>query len=356
MLLFLFSRKKTDHKPLAELPFVSLIIAAHNEADVIGKKIDNALSMDYPKDKFEVLVASDNSDDATVVCAQRSSGPIVRVLDFKERRGKLGTLNEAVKHARGSVLMFTDANAMFAKDALQQLLLPFSDPMVGCVSGQKIIRSSGATDAGEGLYWRIESFIKKRESYRGSCAGADGAVYAVRKELYPFPPTNKLFMDDFFISLAIIQKGFRCIYNEQAKAYEESSDNFRSELRRKGRILAGAINVLFKMPGLLIPFYSSLAIKLWSHKVLRWAGGVFLAVALGMNIYLYDLRIYKLFLYPHVLFYGLGIIGLFLSTRNIKIFFFYYPYYFLFMNYSQVLGLWTWLKEGRKSHWERIGR
>ena len=356
ILLILFKDKKPVFQNTGYKPSVTVVFAAYNEEKVIEKKIKNIFDQNYPKELLDIVIGSDNSTDKTVEIAKSFLSENRTVLDFKERRGKLGTLNEAVKNAKGEIIVFTDANAMFDENAIALLVSSFSDKNVGCVSGQKVITTSGSTDAGEGIYWKIESFIKERENYLGSCAGADGALYAVRKELYPFPPSDKLYMDDFFISLKIIGKGFRCIYNPMAKAFEESSKDFYSEIKRKGRILGGAINVLFKMPELLVPFKSAIALQLWSHKILRWCGGFFLLIALLANFNLDNITPYTTFLTLQIGFYCLALLGLMFSMNGIKVRIFYFPYYFLFMNYSQIYGLYVWFKDGRKGFWEKVGR
>jgi cellulose synthase/poly-beta-1,6-N-acetylglucosamine synthase-like glycosyltransferase len=360
LLLYVITKNKKAHTSNdAYTPNVTIVIAAYNEEKVIEDKIKNILSLSYPQNKMEIIIGSDNSSDNTVnVANSYCNKGNIRVFDYKDRSGKLGTINKLVREAKGELLVLTDANCMFSQDSVSRIAGHFSDLEVGCVAGEKTIVSNDDHDTseGEGIYWKIESFLRQKESDLGSCAGADGAIYAIRKELYPFPPGNLLLMDDFIISLSIIRKKFRCIYEKGAKAFEESSGNFKSELRRKGRIFAGALNALLLVPDLLLPFKSPIAFQLWSHKILRWIGGIFLISLLISNCLLIDKFIYKYIMIPHLVFYILAIIGCFLSIRGVKIKLFYIPFYFLFMNFSQLNGFVTFFKERNKGFWERVGR
>jgi poly-beta-1,6-N-acetyl-D-glucosamine synthase len=360
ILVYLISLGKTPH--LGDQEFVaqiSILVAAHNEERVIAQKIENLLALDYPQNSLEILVGSDNSSDGTVALSEKYSAKgNVRVYDYKNRRGKVGTMNALAREATGEILVLTDANCMFPRNAIHLLVSHFSDPQIGCVAGEKTIIKAADKDTnrGEGMYWKIEAFLRQKESDLGSCAGADGSIYAVRKELYPFPAENLLLMDDFIISLSVVEKGYRCIYERAAQAYEESSDSFSSEFKRKGRILAGAINALSLTSGLLNPFRSPISLQLWSHKILRWSGGVFLLIILISNIVLIGRPLYRLFLLPHLGFYLVGTIGLLLNAAGKNTMIFYIPFYFLFMNYSQLSGIGVLVREGKKGHWERVGR
>jgi len=358
VLLWLFSQKKRSIAIVNNVPqSVTVLVAAHNEESVIAKKIENILNQDYPPELLSIIIGADNCSDRTVEIALTfTHTKRVLVYDFQERRGKLGTVNTIVTKASGSILVFTDANCLFANDAITKLVAPFSDPHIGCVAGEKTIIKNSATGSGEGMYWEIEAFLRKRESMIGSCAGADGSIYAVRKELYPFPRADLLLMDDFIVSLEIIRKGFRCVYESQAKAHEESSGDFNSEFKRKGRILAGALNVIGLVPDMLIPFKSPIAIQLWSHKMLRWFAWIFLLVMLASNISLRHIPLFQFLLIPHLAFYVLGCAGYFAQKMGIKPKILYLPFYFLFMNYSQIYGLIVLIKQGRRSFWEKVGR
>ena len=337
-------------------PPVSIIIPAYNEQDCIEEKILNSLQLDYPADKLEIIVSSDNSEDGTAEIVRKYLDRGVKFNDFKQRAGKMGVLNKTVPAAGGEILLFTDANAMFDKQVVKKMVRHFADSQVGCVSGAKIIPQGNSPSAeGEGLYWRWESFLKEQESRFSSCAGADGAVYAVRKSLYPFPRDDVIIMDDLAVSLKIIAKGYRCIYDPEAKAYEHSNTGIVEEFRRKGRILAGAITVLRDLSRLLRPG-SPIFWQLWSHKVLRWACICFMGLAFFSNIFLASSFPYRLFLFGQSLFYGCALLGFGFESHGQRKRLFYIPFYFVLFNLAQLFGLIFYLRGEYRPAWEKIQR
>jgi cellulose synthase/poly-beta-1,6-N-acetylglucosamine synthase-like glycosyltransferase len=328
---------------------VSVLIAAHDEAGEIAARVADALAQAGPF-SLEVLVGSDGSRDATVARARGAGG--ARVFDFP-RGGKMATLNRLAREATGDALVFTDANTRFAPGAVAAVVAPLADPSVGCVAGAKVIAGGhGATEGGEGLYWRMENALKSWESAAGSCPGADGALYAVRRAEYPYPEAGVLVMDDFLVSLSLVAAGRRCVFAPAARALEPSPTDARRELRRKARIFAGALNVVLLRARLLAPG-SGVALALWSHKLLRWFGFVPL---LGLAAGLWWL--------PPLLRAGAaaglaGLLGAFaagLASERLaaRLAIIRVPYYFLLMNVGQAAGVVEWLVNGRKPTWEKL--
>jgi cellulose synthase/poly-beta-1,6-N-acetylglucosamine synthase-like glycosyltransferase len=345
-----FGRKRRTDE--AFRPSVTLIISAHNEEACIAEKIQNALDLDYPADKLEILVASDASADRTVDVA-RGAGARVRVLDFPDRAGKMGTLNKAVREARGEILVLTDANAMFAGYTIKELVKSFADPRVGCVSGNKIIRNtSGDIETGEGEmnYWKYESFLKYAESLTGSCMGADGAVYAVRKDLYPFPADRKIIMDDFAVSHLVMKRGRLCVFEPAARAFEESSKRIRDEFRRKSRIFAGIFSFFIQYPGV---FISPFIFKFFSHRVLRYLTFPFQAALFCLSYLLADLELYRPVFGLQVVFYACAVMGVVLNRLSVRLLIFQIPYYINMTTFAQIAGIWHYFRHGRKPFWER---
>lgn len=338
------------------LPEVTLIIPAYNEEKCIEAKILNSLELDYPEDKLEIIISSDNSADKTAEIVQKYVSERVRFNGFKERSGKMGVLNKTVPMAKGEVLVFTDANAMFDKDAIKNMVRHFADKNVGCVSGAKVIPPSDSSSSqGEGIYWRWESFLKQQETRFSSCAGADGAAYAIRKKLYSFPPDNVIIMDDFAVSLSIIDKGYRCVYDPGVKAFETSPTGIIDEFKRKGRILAGAITVLVGMKSILLPG-SPVFWQLWSHKVLRWGSIIFMGTALFSNIFLAGRQPYQAILFFQALFYLFIVLGFGFDVQEQRKKIFYIPFYFFIINLSQLFGLIAYLSKKYKPAWEKLER
>lgn len=347
----LFRRRRVSDE--AFRPAVTLIIPAHNEEACIERKIVNSLELDYPAEKMEILLCSDASTDATAAIGGRFA-PRVRVLDYRERAGKMGTVNKAVREAKGDIIILTDSNAMFAGYTVKEMVKHFADPRVGVVCGAKIIRNLGmenSTGMGESGYWKYESFIKYGETLSGSCAGADGSVYAVRRSLYPFPPDDRVIMDDFAVSLLVVKKGFECIYEPQARAFEESGSGMRQEFRRKGRIFAGALSFLMMRPGAI---FSSVFIKLLSHKILRWFTFLFQIGLLVSTLPLAHLNLFRPLLGLQVLFYACSLAGLALNHYGVRIPAFHIPYYFNMTTFAQAYGFWYYFRHGRRPAWEKL--
>jgi cellulose synthase/poly-beta-1,6-N-acetylglucosamine synthase-like glycosyltransferase len=338
------------------LPRVSLIVPAHNEEGVIEEKIRNILALDYPKSKLEVVIASDGSTDKTVALARRFIGEGVSIEDYKVRRGKMGTLNAIVPKTEFEILVLTDANAMFKKDAVRRLVRHFSDSNIGCVCGAKrIVSMKSGIGSGEGLYWRYENFLKKMESRVGSCAGADGSIYALRRELYPFPREDRAIMDDLAVSLKIIERGYRVIFEPSAIALEGASVRVGDEFRRKVRILSGALVAVAFAKRLLVPLRSPVWIQLYSHKVIRWGGGILMLGALLTNIFLLG-YFYRTVLALQAVFYLMAFAGFALSIRGRTGGKLYLPFHFVLTNAAQVVGVWKYMTRAEKPAWERLER
>ena len=260
-------------------PHVSLIISAYNEAAVIRAKIENALSLDYPDDALDIVVISDASSDGTDDIV-RAFAPRVRLARQDARRGKTSGLNRVLPTLRGEIVVFSDANAMYQPDALRKLTRNFADPAVGYVTGEaRYLADGGAVaDVGERAYWDYEIQIKRLETQVGSMVGGDGAIYAIRRQLWQMLPEDAI--NDFLNPLQIVAAGWRGVYEPEAICYEETAGAVKAEYRRRVRIVSRSWRAVFLVPGVLNPFRVGLfAWSLVSHKLLRWFTGGALAVA-----------------------------------------------------------------------------
>ncbi len=252
-------------------PFVSLIIAAYNEEGHIAARLDNALQLDYPPAKLEIIVASDGSDDSTeaIVDAYAKSG--VRLLRLP-RRGKVHALNSAVEQASGEILVFSDANSMYEKMALCRLVQSFADPEVGGVAGRtrySLQADSESSSHGEDDYWNYDNWMKERESLLGSVVSAHGGIYALRKGLYP-QLSDSAVTDDFAISTAVIEQGYRLVFDKGAVAFENAVTTASLEFSRKVRIMTQGMRAVVLRKRLLNPWrFGSYSFVLFSHKILR---------------------------------------------------------------------------------------
>lgn len=365
LLLLIISKIKPKlyKKDESLLPSVSLIIPAYNEEKVIKKKIKNSLELDY-QGKLDIIIASDGSEDKTVEIAEKFNK--IKVKKFNQRRGKMATLNETVKDVESEIIVLTDANAMFEKDAIKKLVRDFKDESVGCVCGVKSVKKDGKIGKYEGLYWKLEKFLKEKESKIGSCV-ADGSIYAVRRKLYPFPKEDRIIMDDLAVSLAVINNGYRSVLEKEAVAYETASVNIFDEFRRKVRIMEGAITSIIDYG------IKKTALQIVSHKILRWAGGVFMIAALISNIFTYG-TFYSILLLLQMCFYSFAVIGFIFEIKSgrgvlqyaprhseqseeskIKEVF-RLPFYFCLTNSAQIVGVIKYIIGDKKPIWTKIER
>lgn len=345
-------------------PEVTLFVAAYNEKDYIDEKIKNSFSLDYPEEKVKHIWVTDGSDDGTPEHLRKYDG--VEVYHVDERGGKIGAMNRGIKFVKTPIVIFSDGNTKLGKDSIREIVDLFRDPKVGCVSGEKRIHNKdadAAAGAGEGLYWRYESTLKKWDAELYSVVGAAGELFAIRTELWQDVEKDTL-LDDFIISLRVAMAGYTIQYNPNAYAIETASANVKEELKRKIRISAGGIQSVVRLRKLLNIFrYRTLSFQYFSHRVLRWTltpllllliipANVILAYQAGFSI---D-NLYTLLLAGQVLFYMAALIGWFFENRKIRIKLLFVPYYFFIMNLSVFLGLRRYLKGNQSVKWERAQR
>jgi cellulose synthase/poly-beta-1,6-N-acetylglucosamine synthase-like glycosyltransferase len=321
-------------------PVVTLVVSAFNEAAVIGQKIEDCLALDYPRDKLQIIVVSDASDDGTDVVVTHYASRGVELLRMPERGGKTVGLNAAVASARGELIIFSDANAMYGRDVVRKLVRNFADPEVGAVIGESTyIDPQVASERSEGLYWRYETTIKRFESSIGSVVGGDGAIYAVRRALYS--PMRADALSDFVNPLQIVKSRHRCVYEPEARSYERAALSFEKEFRRKVRIVNRAWRAMLRMKCLLNPLrFGFFSVKLISHKLLRWIVPLLLVGLLITNFaVLGEGLIYALALTVQMAFYLLAAGGYAMRHRQSMPSLFSVPYYFCLVNVASALGI-----------------
>ncbi|MCP4886032.1 MAG: glycosyltransferase family 2 protein [Planctomycetaceae bacterium] len=285
-LLYVMSRFRSLPTPGSAQPPVSLVISAYNEASVIGEKLENACSLNYPAESLETIVISDASDDGTDEIVQGFENRGVRLLRQSVRDGKSAALTQFVPDCRGEIVVFSDANSVYDSDAISKLVRHFDDPQVGYVVGHQRYEE-GADDASksETAYWDFEIKLKAWESRLSSVVGGDGAIMAIRKEL--FTPLAKDDINDFLIPLRIVVAGYRGRFDPEAFCYEEAAPNFSGEFRRKVRIVNRSFRAVSRAGGALNPLRVGIfAWQLFSHKVIRWCTPVFLVLCLVLNLIL----------------------------------------------------------------------
>lgn len=337
------------------LPSVSLVVAAYNEASCIQQKLENSLALNYPAEKFEVLIGSDGSSDGTDDIVRRCTDARVR-LSPAPRAGKTTVLNRCVPAARGDIVVLSDANTMIDAEAVRKLVRHFDDPEVGAVCGKLKLYNPTKQDYEESAYWSYESLIKFYEGKRGSVVGANGGLYAIRRTLFQQLPPSTI-VDDFVIPLRILEKGFKVVYEAEAVATEETTEDYGKEFGRRARIAAGNFQSLRMVPGLLLPTAGFPAFAFWSHKLLRWCAPALMGVALLANLFLLDSVFYRLTLFAQALFYALAYLGKVgvlkrgTAKRVASV-----AYYFVTMNLAIVVGFWRFLRNSQRAAWDRTAR
>lgn len=321
-------------------PAVTLIISAFNEADVIAEKIRNSLAIDYPREKLEVIVISDASDDGTDSIVEQFASEGVRLVRMNDRGGKTLGLNAGVASASGEVVVFSDANAMYLPDALRKMIRNFSDPEVGAVVGESTYADAeGGAQKSESLYWKYETGIKELETRIGSTVGGDGAIYAIRRKLYRDMRADAL--SDFVNPMQIVMAGYRCIYEPEARSVEDAAEGFEKEFRRKVRIVNRAWRATWTVPALLNPFrYGWFSLQLLSHKLLRWLMPLFLIAFFVANLVLLNRGpLYTSIFVVQCILYALAAIGFFGRRRASMPRAIYVPYYFCLVNVASAKGI-----------------
>jgi poly-beta-1,6-N-acetyl-D-glucosamine synthase len=251
-------------------PTVSIVIAAHNEAGSIEAKLRNCLALDYPKRKLQIVVSLDGPTDGSEFLVWKYVAQGIEMVHSKEHAGKPTALNSAMRRATGEIVIFADARQTFDRRAVRELVANFADPSVGAVSGELMLTDGSDEEAltEVGLYWRYEKLIRAMESEVHSVAGATGAIYAIRRELYQELPSQTI-LDDVLTPLRIVMRGRRTVFEPAAKAYDSVACCARAEYGRKVRTLYGNYQLLFSFPMLLLPWRNPIFLQFVSHKVGR---------------------------------------------------------------------------------------
>jgi len=359
MLILLAARSRNSGEDAsaepASWPMVSLIIPAYNEEAVLEEKLRNALALDYPAEKLEIVVASDASDDRTAEIAESYHSKGVQLLLFTERRGKASVLNDAITETDAEILFLCDANVMFRPDALKRMVAHFQNDQVGAISGDVRLNSKYSNfGIGESLYYKIERKIHEGESRIGSMMGVDGGMYVIRRELF-LPLDADTILDDFVTSMNVLQQGSRIFYEKNAIANENGTPTARQEYRRRIRLTAGAVQTVWrrKYPSIFNP------ILFWqfvSHKLLRWLEPIFLLVLLLSNSVLLSIHpVYVGLFLIQVAFYGIACVAVYsLRLRETKLG--GIVFYFAMSHVAMAYGLWKGIFNTQRVTWNRTGR
>ena len=348
-ILCFFHRREILSKD--ELPGMSMIISAFNEEDVIAEKIENTLALDYPKENIEVIVVSDHSTDGTDEIVKRYESRGVILLSQPVRKGKTAGLNDAVQKAREEILVFSDADSMYEPDALKIIAGSLAgDGRIGLVTGSTDYFSAGAGKMvpTAGAYTRLERFIKKHESMLGSCVGADGAIFGMRKPLYQ--PLQDDDINDLVLPLKVVQQGRRVVLLEKLRCAEAPAVDEGGEFRRQARITNRTLRALFRHAELMnVIKYPLFSFELVSHKLLKLSVPLFMLLLFPLNILLLNRGdVYYATFFAQVASYGICLIRLWQDRAGVKHVIFGFLYHFIMVNVSILVG-WTKFLSGQKS-------
>lgn len=335
-------------------PSVDVILSAYNEQSCIADRLNNLLQQEYPGELC-IRVASDGSKDNTAQILAGFKEPQIVARIFTENRGKVSVLNELVSQSTADILIFTDANTFFDPDTVKQLVSTFQQN-IGAVCGELHLYTDDGNQNSDGLYWRYEQFLKLHESSLGALLGANGAVYAIKRELYQPLPQNTV-VDDFCIVMNIRRQGYAVVYNPLAKATEEVAPSLQDEYGRRIRIGLGNYRALFQNLWALSPAQGIFSWCFWSHKVLRWFAPHLMVLALISNILLATSSFYQLTLLIQVCFYATAVYGQAMINRNHTI-----PSwvaivtFFVSMNVALAQGFMRFLGRNQQGAWKRTAR
>lgn len=369
---WLKGKSQTPELPADEnLPEVTLLICAFNEQEVIEEKMKNTNNLDYPTDKLHIMWVTDGSTDNTNEYLK--AYPNVQIVYSPERRGKTAALNHGISEVKTPLTVLTDANTMINREAIREIVRCFMDPQVGCVAGEKRVmaRTEGDVAAeGEGLYWKYESTLKRWDSELYSAMGAAGELNAIRTNLYQPMPEEAL-LDDFVMSMRMVDEGYKIAYTSKADALEYGSANLEEEGKRKRRIAAGGLQSSWWLRSMLLPFTTQqgkrqgwsrwlVAFQLLSHRVLRWTITPIAMMALiPLNVALVMMKagtVYTVVWILQLLFYLAAFGGYMLEQRGRKNKLLYVPYYFLFMNINVFRGMHYLRTHQGGGAWEKAKR
>lgn len=354
LLKLLVTPKKIKLQTLSEYPSVDIIIAAYNEESCIKARIENALQQNYQGD-INIFVASDGSADKTGEIITNFTEPCVKAFDFPENRGKISVLNDLISQSTADYLVLTDANTEFKEDAVDILIRSFSGK-VGAVSGELVLETDDGNQNQDGLYWRYEQLLKKYESSLGGLLGANGAIYAIKRELY-IPLSKDTVVDDFCIVMNVKKQGYQVLYNDLAIATEEIAPSLKEEYGRRVRIGVGNYKAFMVNLWALSPFQGWFSLCYWSHKVLRWFAPHLMLIILFTNLMLIKTPFYLLLFVGQTIFYAIGLHGQRKIDKGeqvnkvVAI-----VSFFLSMNIALGQGFIKFLKGHKSGGWQRTAR
>jgi len=341
-------------------PKVSILVACYNEASFIRQKLDNLLNIEYPEAQLEIVFVTDGSTDETVTLAASFAREHSQVSHYHsdERRGKQHAVDRVIPLLKGDIVVFNDCNTLVNKQALQKIVRHFANHKVGVVTGEKKIlvkERDQVVSSGEGLYWKYESFLKRMDAAFYSAVGSPGELFAIRRSLYG-PVPSDISIEDFYLSVQIVLKGYLNIYEPEAYAGELASLSLTDEFKRKRRIATGAFRTVFRLREIYSLKHLRFLFLYISHRVMRWTAAPVALLSLLVSSVLAQGVIYELFFWLQIAFYALALIGWLTSRFKTRMKLFYIPFYFVFMNTALAFGFFDFLRKRNNVVWEKVNR
>jgi cellulose synthase/poly-beta-1,6-N-acetylglucosamine synthase-like glycosyltransferase len=337
-------------------PPVTYLITAYNEERNIAAKLEQTLSLDYPRDRLEIIVASDGSTDRTDDIVRGFADSGVRLVRVEGRVGKTEVQNQAVRQANGEIIIFSDATTRYEKSAVRKIVRNYADPTVGAVSGRyEYFNPTGATiGLGSILFWKYENQIKSRQTSIKTITGCCGCIYSVRREAYVPLPAD--IISDLCEPLKVLEKSsYRIVFEPEAIAYEETTEKSAEEFRMRVRVITRGMRGLMFMRSLFNPLrHGFVAFQLISHKVLRWLVPVFLATIFVANLFLLEHAFYKLLFAGQVAFYAIALFGYLSERRKLPIGILSVPLYFVTVNLASIVAMYRVWRGHKAVTWETV--
>jgi cellulose synthase/poly-beta-1,6-N-acetylglucosamine synthase-like glycosyltransferase len=353
LFLSLFVNKKVNKGNIE--PSVTFLIAAYNEEKNIREKLENTLSLDYPKEKLEIIVASDASEDRTDEIVKEFADQGVILHRVEGRVGKTETQNQTVKIVKGDIIIFSDATTKYKDDAIKKIVRNYNDPSIGAVSGRyEYVNPTGApVGLGTILFWKYENSVKSRQTRIETVTGCCGCIYSVRKSLYE--PLPRDIISDLVEPLKILEKGYRIAFEPEAVAYEETTETSKEEFGMRVRVISRGMYGLLSMRQLFNPFkYGFVSFQLFSHKVLRWMIPFMLPLLLISNLFLMGQTFYKLSLIIQILFYIGALGGYLLDRMGKKAKLLAIPLYYCVVNAASIAAFFRTIFGKKAIVWETV--
>jgi cellulose synthase/poly-beta-1,6-N-acetylglucosamine synthase-like glycosyltransferase len=331
---------------------VSFVLAAHNEASQVPRRLDELTELiETTGIEGEIIVVSDGSTDATADIARSRLKVPVHVLELRARHGKAIALSEGCAFAQNEILVFADMRQTWAPNALAALLENFGDPTIGAVSGDLIITSGAGVLAGVGLYWRFEKWLRRRESLVFSMVGVTGAISAVRRELFRPIPAGMI-LDDVYWPLRVAMQGYRVVHDVRAQAFDRMPPRTKDEFGRKVRTLTGNFQLIASLPATLLPWRNPIWVQFVSHKLLRLLVPWSLLGMLGLSVVLPG-PWYEAVFWMQVTFYLLGLIG-FAPGAAVRVKPAAAAASFLVLNAASWFAFWVWVSGRAENSWQKV--